>query len=500
MLLKRYKTKLASKLIVGITTLTILSSFITAIFSIRIFYKTYINDKVTTLLSYAYELESEYEQGYTKNTVELYDHLLNARIWILRKNASPLISHQDTTTLWSSSCHNGTTHTGHENCTLKGYDSNFMTQLLSGKEVVSYSNDAFYYGPTLSVGVPILRGGEVVGAILLHAPIESVRGPISKAFYSLILGALLSAALIFILCRSYALRFTSSIGKIQGIALQLMEGNYNVYSDLDRTDEIGDLSNALNNLATRLDAARKESDQLEQVRQDFVANVSHEFRTPLTVIKGNAESLLDGATAVPKDAYENILNETLILEHLVTDLLDLSRLQQNQIQLQLEPLYLPEVITDALRSIRQLAGSKDIALTHALQQLDFPVYTDYLRFRQILIILLSNAVNYTPDGGKIHIRLYTSSPNEAQSNPNLILKITDTGIGISPESLPFIWDRFYKVNPARDTSKSSGLGLAIAKNLLRLLNIKVEVESTLGEGTTFTLYIPTHIENESISS
>lgn len=500
MLLKRYKTKLASKLIVGITTLTILSSFVTATFAIRIFYKSYISDKVTTLLSYAYELESEYENGYTQNTVELYDHLLNARIWILRKGASPLISHQDTTTFWSSSCHTTTQHTGHENCTLKGYDSDFMHQLFSGKEAVSYSNDAFYYGPTLSVGVPILRGGEVLGAILLHAPIESVQGPISKAFYSLILGAILSAVLIYLLCRSYALRFTSSIGQIQGIALQLMEGNYEVHSDINRADEVGDLSNALNNLATRLEAARKESEQLEQVRQDFVANVSHEFRTPLTVIKGNAESLLDGATSVPKVAYENILKETLILEHLVTDLLDLSRLQQNQIQLHLEPLYLPEVVTDALRSIRQLAGSKDITLTHTLEQLDFPVYTDYLRFRQILIILLSNAVNYTPNGGKIDVQLYTMTESELQSNPTLILKIKDTGIGIAPESLPFIWDRFYKVNPARDTSNSSGLGLAIAKNLLRLLNTEVEVESILNEGTTFTLYIPSHVDDKSISS
>lgn len=496
---KVYKTKIASKLIVGITTLTILSSLIAAFFAIHIFYKSYINDKVSTLLSYAYELERDYEQGYNKSTIELYDHLLNARIWILQKGASPIISHQDES-ISTNSCHSQMAHSQHENCTLKGYDLDFITKVLSGEEVISYSNSAFYYGSTLSVGVPILRNGQSVGAILLHAPIEAVQGPISKAFYSLIIGAIISAFFIFLLCRSYALRFTSSIGQIQSVALELMKGNYKIHSSIERTDEIGDLSSALNNLASKLEEARVESEQLEQVRQDFVANVSHEFRTPLTVIKGNAEALLDHATNKPEEAYENILNETLILERLVTDLLDLSRLQQNQIQLHIEPLFLPEIITDALRSIRQLASNKAITIHQDLEHLDFPVYTDYLRFRQILIILLSNALNYTPSGGNIHVQLYTTPELQEQTSHSVILKITDTGIGISEDTLPFIWDRFYKVNTARDCSKSSGLGLAIAKNLLRLLNIEVHVESTLGEGTTFTLFIPTKLHDKSISS
>ncbi|MEG0578535.1 MAG: HAMP domain-containing sensor histidine kinase [Niameybacter sp.] len=486
--MKRYQTKLASKLIVGITLLTISSSLVTAVFAIRIFYKSYRDDKVSTLLSYAYELEGQYEQGYTQNTVEIYDHLLNARVWILRTGATPLISHQENL-IASSTCHNKAQDTSHEKCVLKGYDLNFIDQVLQGEEVISYANKAFYSGDTLSIGIPIQSAGQVVGAILLHAPIEAVNGPILKAFRSLVVGALISAVLIFVICRIYAICFTSSIRQIQGTALELTRGNYRVHSDLKRADEVGDLSNALNDLASKLEVAKVESEKLEQVRQDFVANVSHEFRTPLTVIKGNAESLLDGATTNAHESYQNILNETLILEHLVTDLLDLSRLQQDQIKLYIEPLYLPEVISDALRSIRQLAHAKGLTLTNSIEPLDFPVHTDYMRLRQILIILLSNALNYTPAGGSIDLTLFTQpvSSTDTHKPCPVILKISDTGIGISSDALPFIWDRFYKVNAARDTSKSSGLGLAIAKNLLRLLKINVDVESGLNEGTTFTL-------------
>lgn len=462
-----------------------LSSLITGIVYIQIFYTSHLKAKTDSLLSYAYQLSSLYDVEIASDTVELYDSLLNARVWILRRDAAPIISHMKNHTGMMAKCHNSnsaSSQSEHEQCKVKSYDDDFIDPIFEGKEMISTYNRTFYYGPTLSVGVPIIEGNTVVGAILLHAPLDSVYAPILTAIAFLGVGMLISALLIFILARKYALDFTSSIRQMQHTALQLLQGDYTVRTNIVREDEIGDLSLALDTLAHGLNEASRESEKLEQIRRDFVANVSHEFRTPLTIIKGNTESLIDHATTDVDSAYQNIFKETVILEHLVTDLLDLSRLQQDKIDIHLEPLYLPEVIQDALRSIRQVAQKKNITITRDLFPLQVPVHSDYLRLRQILIILLDNAVKYTPEEGTINVTL--------EVGDHIILKIADNGIGIAPEDLPYIWDRFYKVDKTRETTHtSSGLGLSIAKNLSRLLNIQVEAKSTLGEGTEFTLHL-----------
>lgn len=484
--MKSYKKKIANKLILGFITLTTLSSLITGIVYIQIFYSSQLKTKTDSLLSYAYQLEAIYDVSTIEDTIELYDSLLNARVWILKRDEAPIISHMNNHSHYMPSCHSSGTNSSneeHKQCEVKSYDDTFIEPIFEGQEMISTHNRNFYYGTTLSVGIPIKEGNAVVGAILLHTPLDTVYAPIIKAASFLGIGMLISALLIFVLARKYALDFTSSIRQMQHTALELMNGDYTVKTGITREDEIGDLSFALDTLATKLDKASKESEKLEQIRQDFVANVSHEFRTPLTVIKGNVESLIDHATHDVDRAYENIFKETVILETLVTDLLDLSRLQQDKIDIHLEPLYLPEVIQDALRSIRQVAQKKNIEITRNLANVQRPVHSDYLRLRQIFIILLDNAVKYTPEEGTIKVIL--------EVEEQMILKITDTGIGIAEEEIPFIWDRFYKVDKSRDASKSSsGLGLAIAKDLMRLLHIKVEVTSQLNEGTTFTLYIP----------
>lgn len=484
--MKHTKKKIANKLILGFITLTTLSSLITGIVYIQIFYTSHLKAKTDSLLSYAYQLSSLYNVETVADTVELYDSLLNARVWILRRDGAPIISHMENHNQMMSKCHmmnNSASKEQHDKCEVKSYDDEFIAPLFEGEEMVSTHNRTFYYAPTLSVGVPIKEGNTVVGAILLHAPLDEVYAPIIKAVAFLGIGIFISALLIFVLARKYALDFTSSIRQMQHTAFKLMEGDYTAKTGITREDEIGDLSFALDTLADELDEASKESIKLEQIRRDFVANVSHEFRTPLTIIKGNTESLIDHAATDVEGAYQNIFKETTILERLVTDLLDLSRLQQDKIDIHVEPLYLPEVIGDALRSIRQVAQKKDIEITRSLATLQTPVHSDYLRLRQILIILLDNAIKYTPKGGIIHVTLEVTD--------QIVLKISDNGIGISKEDLPYIWDRFYKVDKAREASNSSsGLGLAIAKNLMRLLHLEVNVISTLNEGTTFTLYLP----------
>lgn len=472
--------KIANQLILGFVSLFTLLSLITGIIFLNTFYTSHVNAKAESLLSYAYRLSESYTDTSLLKNIEMYDALIDARVWLIEGDNPPLISegshkgHGHIKEDKNKSCHNTSA------CRVKGSDPEFIKQVLDGNALTLKSTDQFYYGNTLTVGVPIYQDTGVVGAILIHAPLDTVYAPIIKAAFYLIISLLLSNLLVFILAKRFATSFTSSIRRMKEVALELTEGNYTIKTNILKEDEIGELSQALDTLSIHLDEASKETLKLERIRQDFVTNVSHEFRTPLTLIKGHTEALLEGAMTDPHTSYETILHETKLLERLVSDLLDLSRMQQHKIDLNFEELSLHEVIRDAARILHPQASNKSINLSLTLEPYNFPIESDYLRLRQIFIILIDNAIKYTPEDGKVTIALQVL-------DTSLEVIIQDTGIGISKEELEHIWERFYKTDKARTLSNSSGIGLAIAKHLFEILNIQYAVESELGQGTCIRL-------------
>lgn len=228
------------------------------------------------------------------------------------------------------------------------------------------------------------------------------------------------------------------------------------------------------------------SERLEQLRRDFIANISHEFRTPLTVMRGSLETLADGTVEKPEDIqrfYQRMLSETRSLERLVGDLLELSRLQSGKIAMNLEKLYIPDLLTDTIRSLQTIADRKGIKIEFISGQ-DLPlVLVDYDRLRQLFVIFLDNAIKYSPDNTRISIKPAVHEPHL------LTLLIQDQGYGIAAEELSYIWDRFYKADKARK-GNGTGLGLAIAKHLVELHNGKVSVQSEVNKGTIIELKLP----------
>lgn len=231
-----------------------------------------------------------------------------------------------------------------------------------------------------------------------------------------------------------------------------------------------------------------EAEKLEQMRKDFVSDVSHELRTPLTAIRGYNEALSDGTVEDPeiRQKYHNIIREeTQRLERLIHDLLDLSRLQSGKISLELEPLDVGAVIRSTVEKLEPQINIKGIAV-----ELDIPQNIPYImgnedRLVQLLIILLDNAVRYTDAGGKIFVSVGDVGLKGVE------IAITDTGKGIPKEDIPFIWERFYKVDKSRTrTGAGTGLGLAIARQIVELHHGTIEVESELGRGTTFKIVFP----------
>lgn len=228
--------------------------------------------------------------------------------------------------------------------------------------------------------------------------------------------------------------------------------------------------------------------KLEQVRADFVANVTHEIKTPLTAIIGFVETLQQGAIDDRAKAQKFLLTiheNAQRLNRLVDDLLTLSSIELGETKLHLEGLALDDVFETALILISPRAALKNVRIQRDVQPGLPMVRADRDRLVQILVNVLDNAVKFTPEGGSVSI---TASP-EVQGS--VVIKITDTGIGISKSELPRLGERFYRIDKTRSREMGgTGLGLSIVKHLMKAHEGSMEIESTLGKGTTVSLHFP----------
>lgn len=225
--------------------------------------------------------------------------------------------------------------------------------------------------------------------------------------------------------------------------------------------------------------------RLERLRRELTANVSHELRTPLTSIKGFAETLLGGAMrdeATCRHFLEIIDKESNRLVKLVDDLLDLSRLENKRISLELSAVDVGEVIQETVARLRPLAGARDFDLHPAAPEV--VALADRDRLAQVLTNLLDNAIKFTPDGGRIAVDWRTA-------NGEVEVTVADSGQGIAETDLPHVFERFYKADRARAaTPGGSGLGLAITRHIVEAHGGRIRVASTPGVGTTFTFTLP----------
>jgi two-component system phosphate regulon sensor histidine kinase PhoR len=226
--------------------------------------------------------------------------------------------------------------------------------------------------------------------------------------------------------------------------------------------------------------------KLEQMRKDFVANVSHELKTPITSIKGFSETLLDGAMK-DENTLEYfltiILKESDRLQTLIQDLLDLSKMEQQEFSLNINRLNISDLLQETYAILEKRAKDKDISFQLETPKAPALVEADSYRLKQVFINLINNAITYTPNGGEIKVIVR----DEAGF---VCVEVKDTGIGIERDELPRIFERFYRVDKARSrNSGGTGLGLAIVKHIVEAHKGKISVESTPGKGTSFFVKI-----------
>ena len=343
-------------------------------------------------------------------------------------------------------------------------------------------------GIMLTVGQPVYgENGQIKAVLLLHSPVEGLREAVWEGLRILFISLLAAAVLGMLLAVLFSWRFTKPLNIMKNIAERLAERDYSARSNISQQDEIGELARTLDELAGRLQLADEESQKLEKLRREFIANISHELRTPVTVIRGSLEALRDGVVTEQEDVqefHEQMYKESLFLQRLINDLLDLSRLQNTDFPIEKAPLNMVDVIHDAVRSSRQLGAEKRLQITSSVDEDCYMLNGDYGRLRQMLMVFLHNSIKFSPEGSELRLELEGNR-----------LKIIDHGCGIKPEDVPHAFDRFYKARNEHNKS-GSGLGLAIAKQIAQRHDMELELTSRVGEGTTITVVLPPKMKQE----
>ncbi|GIP27839.1 PAS domain-containing sensor histidine kinase [Paenibacillus sp. J23TS9] len=231
--------------------------------------------------------------------------------------------------------------------------------------------------------------------------------------------------------------------------------------------------------------------RLENMRSEFVANVSHELKTPVAAVKGFSETLLGGGVKDEETArsfLQIIYDESERLNRLISDILDLSKIESKRSPMDYAPVHLASFCGSIIDAMATVAEKKRITL-HADIPEELFVEADEDKLRQILINLLSNAVSYTQDGGKVDLTIHDLQDTEGSEK--VVIKVSDTGIGIPKKDQPRIFERFYRVDKGRSRSSGgTGLGLSIVKHLVEQHCGEISVDSELGIGTTFTVELP----------
>ncbi len=251
------------------------------------------------------------------------------------------------------------------------------------------------------------------------------------------------------------------------------------------TDEVGECTGVVGLFKDVTDLER-----LEKTRRDYVANVSHELRTPLTAVRGLLEPLSDGMITDEETRqryYRIMLREVVRLSRLITDMLELSRLQSGTEHMELHAVNLTELLQDTRQNYANEAAQRGISLKLDLEEIPFAM-TDEDRVEQLLVILIDNAMRYTPEGGSITLSAVPTTGD------HILVSVTDTGCGIAPEDLPHVFERFFKTDRSRKEG-GTGLGLSIAKQIIDKLGESIYVESNPGTGTSFHFTLKQYISN-----
>ncbi|MCF6095731.1 HAMP domain-containing histidine kinase [Thermovorax subterraneus] len=345
-----------------------------------------------------------------------------------------------------------------------------LGEVLSGRTVYRTDQRNFQRSTVSTLGFPAKKDDKVIAAIFIHSPLSGIKSEVKNTMKNILALFLIASAVSFAGAYLLSNSFTRPILKITGAAKEISSGNYDVRISVENRDEIGELAQTINELAKSLK-------NYENLRRDFIANTTHELRTPISIIKSYAEAIYDGIlnSEEVKEYSYSIIEESDKLNNLVNEILELSKLQSGGIKLNLKMINLKILLEGILKELEILKGDRTI---HTDLD-DIAAAGDEELLKRAFTNIIINAVNHTGPSGNIYI-------SSKQNGKWAVISISDDGPGIDERDLPYIFNRFF----SKDKRRAGGLGLAIANEIVMMHSGRIEVKSKKGSGSVFMVILP----------
>ncbi len=357
------------------------------------------------------------------------------------------------------------------------YYFNMLDEINKGNitTITTKSSQNVFNAPVITVGMPVIINGNTEGAVFVHKMLGDLNNSMTDMYRQILFAALISAVVAVVLIYFIAKSILKPLKLVTKATKQLAHGNFDVRLAINARDEIGELADTFNSVAEDLG-------KYENTRRGFVANVSHELRSPLTSMQGLVQGVLDGT--IPADQQKNYLNvvldETKRLNFLINDLLDLSQIESGKLAFEFKNIDINELIRRCLITFESKISAKDIEVEVEINEEKQFVWADENRIKQVMLNLIDNAVKFTPQGGTI--KIFTS-----ETPASIFVNVNNSGGVIEPEDLPYVFERFYKADKSHTrTQEGTGLGLSIVKKILVGHGQNIWVKSAPQDGTTFT--------------
>jgi two-component system sensor histidine kinase BaeS len=314
--------------------------------------------------------------------------------------------------------------------------------------------------------------GNSPGNFMISSLYQNYQASFNQALF---LAALAAGIIAIVVSLLLSRSVVAPVRSLMTASRRIAEGDYGERVQGSASDEVGQLAGSFNLMAEKLE-------QVETMRRQLIGDVSHELRTPLTSIKGSMEGLIDGVLPATAETFQQIHQEADRMGRLVDDLQELSRVEAHAYPLDIRPVLLPELVPTIMKRLSSQAQAKHIDLRFEIPSDLPPALADTDRITQVLTNLVSNAIQYTQEGGKVTVSA-VSHPGE------ILVAVADDGIGIPAEHLDHLFTRFYRVDKSRSRQSGggSGIGLTIAKYIIEAHGGRIWAESEgAGKGSTFT--------------
>lgn len=355
-----------------------------------------------------------------------------------------------------------------------------LDDVYKGKILRETTNlDGYYDELHLLTAIPVYQDSQAVGAILMLSPYPHLEKEINYIYQLTLISLLVMLGVTFGSTYLFSRNISRTIEDLSNSAKRIANGDFTSRVTLDGQGELSELSQSMNYMATELE-------KLEDMRKDFIANISHDFRSPLTSIKGFIQAMLDGTIPHDKqDRYLNIvLDETDRLTKLTNDILLLTKMENNTIKVDMSVFDLHRVIRKILLQFEQKIIDKKIDFTLLIDRHELFVKGDMNQIQRVITNLVDNAIKFCSPEDSIIVE--TSIIKD-----KVEVNIKDSGPGISEEDIKYIWDRFHKADRSRGKDKKGiGLGLSIVREIIKAHGEEINVYSQEGKGTTFVFTLP----------